>query len=233
MRIIVNHLYQILHAEEDVRFMNTYCGVPISYPGQIVEIGRQTVRFNTHPRQLYCMKNDAHTRIESNLLPRPVKASVLSVDLKGEKVLLGDFKYPQQNDNHHDGVRVEAGQSFPVVFWYGEHRYEACLKGISLQRITLYMDAKTYSTRHLHSGEMLSVRFGLNLPKREKAIIKLAGRIRSITSKEEGKTIRISLQIFPDEKNEQPLSRFIARRKKEILEEIHTLSQQALEANGR
>jgi len=227
MKVIVNHLYQILHAEEDVRFLNTYKGVPISYPGQIVEIGKRTVRFNAHYRQLYCMEQDGFTYLEGNLLPRTVKAATLSIDMKNQKVLLGDFDYPKPDFKHRSNVRVEPSRPNAVVFWYEDHRYEATLYEISLRGITLLLEMGRNPIQHLHSGEMLSVRFGLNLPQRKKAIIQLEGRIRNIIPDDDQKVARVGLQIFPDEKNEQPLSRYIARRQKEILDEVQTLSEQA------
>lgn len=230
MKIIVNHLYQVLHAGEEVQFHNQYRGVPIGYPGQIVEIGKQTVRFQTHPHQLYCMKREGVTHIESNLLPGLVRADVLSVDMPARCAMLGNFAFTDPDFNPHDDVRVEPREPLPLGIWYEEEqRFPAQLQALSLRRLTVHLEESKHP-ENLHSGEMIHARFGFAPTPGEKTILRVQGKIRAIEPQNSAR--RLDIRIYPTEEQQELLARYIARRQKEILAEIRTLTKQALEKIG-
>jgi hypothetical protein len=229
-KIIVNHLYQILYAEEEVQFHNVYRGVPIGYAGRIVEIGKQTVRFQTHPHQVFCMKQDGFTHIESNLLPGLVHADVLSVDIPAHCAMLGNFSFTDPDFNPHEDVRVEPPEPLPIVLWYEEEkRFTARLQAVSLRGLTVNLDPDPgeHNPQQLHSGEMIQARFGFSPKPGEKTIIGVEGRIRQITMQNGAHCLDI--QIFPPESQQKFLAHYIARRQKEILAEIRSLTRQVLE----
>lgn len=231
MKIIVNHLYQILHAEEEVQFHNIYHGVPIGYPGKIVEVGKKTVRFQTHPHQLYCMKQENSTHLESNLLPSLVQADVLSVDMPGRCAMLGRFTFTEPAFNPHEDVRVEPPEPLPLGLWYEEElRFPAHLQALSLHALTVHLDPDSRPPDRLHSGEMIQARFGFAPAPGNKRIVRLEGRIRRIEVQDD--TRSLDLQIFPSQEQQELLARYIARRQKEILTEIRTLTRKILEKAG-
>jgi hypothetical protein len=230
MNIIVHQLQQILHAQEEVRFLNLYRGIPISYHGNVVEVGKQTVRFRVHPNQILCIKRDKYTLLESNLLPRVVKASLFSADMGAKRVLLGKFEYEGTTVGKRLHVRVEPRNPLQLTLTTSSEEIPADLVDISLRGLAVLIVPHLFNTRLSKSDKQVKAHLELPLH-RQTAQISIEGIIRSISQETVEKTLKIGILTFPDSDAELLLSKYIARRQKEIIKELDKLTSQKLEAD--
>lgn len=230
MNIIVHQLQQVLHAQEEVSFLNLYRGIPISYHGNLVEVGKQTVRFRVHPNQILCIKKDKYTLLESNLLPRAVKASLFSADMAAKRILLGKFEYEGTTVGKRLHVRVDPRRPIQLTLTTPSEEIPADLVDISLRGLAVHMDPHLFNTRLSKSDKQVKVH--LDLPLRRKTTqIGIEGIIRNISQETAEKTLKIGILTFPDHDVELLLSEYIARRQKEIIEELDDLTSQKFEAD--
>jgi hypothetical protein len=225
MCLIIQSLYNVLHAQEEVRFFNIFKGIPICYRGEIVEIGKKTVRFHVHPHQITCMKIERHTHIESNLLPQTVRAEVLSLDIKSAHAMLGHFEYDRLEMQDHSGVNVKPHTAIKLAIDCQEEELLAELKEISLQGLVAYLKPPLHLRKRLVPEQQLCMRLALPLPTGETHQLNLSGNLQGLLDLEDKNRLRLDIQLNPDEASVLGLSRYIHRRQKEILNELRRMTE--------
>jgi hypothetical protein len=225
MCLIIQSLYHVLHAQEEIRFFNTFKGIPICYRGEIVEIGKKTVRFHVHPHQITCMKIERHTHIESNLLPHTVRAEVLSLDIKSAHAMLGHFEYDSLEMKDHSSVKVRPHTAVKLAIDCQEDEMLADLKKISLHGMVAHLNALPHFLEHLAPDRPLCMRLDLPFASGETQQLKLTGRLDDLMELEEKDILRLEIKIDPDNASILDLSRYIHRRQKEILSELRQMTE--------
>jgi len=225
MCLIIQSLYQVLHAQEEIRFFNTFKDIPICYRGEIVEIGKKTVRFHVHPHQITCMKIERHTHIESNLLPHTVRAEVFNLDIKAAHVMLGHFEYESLEVKDHSCVNVRPHTALKLAIDCQEDELLADLKKISLHGLVAHLKAQSQFLEHLAPERPLCMRLDLPFASGETQPLKFSGSLQSLMELEEKEILRLEIQIDPDDAPILELSRYIHRRQKEILSELRQLTE--------
>jgi len=225
MCLIIQSLYHVLHAQEEIRFFNTFKGIPICYGGEIVEIGKKTVRFHLHPNQITCMKIERHTHIESNLLPHTVQAEVLSLDIKAAHALLGHYEYDSPEVKEHNSVYVRPHTALKLAIECQEDELPADLKEISLHGLVAHLRAQPHLREHLTFGQQLCMRLELPLPAGEVRQVDLSGSLQGQMELEDKEVLQLDIQLNPDDESILDLSRYIHGRQKEILNELRQMTE--------
>jgi hypothetical protein len=117
---------QLSDSYKDVRLLNVYKGVPISYEAKIIEVADQSALFRTEKYQIVCLDYEGKTHVQSLFLPKIVIAKVHDIDILRNESVLGDFEYTSGRIGARTQVRVmpektieglirvvESPQSFP------------------------------------------------------------------------------------------------------------------------
>jgi hypothetical protein len=225
MCLIIQSLYHVLHAQQEIRFFNTFRGIPICYGGEIVEIGKKTVRFHVHPNQITCMKIERHTHIESNLLPHTVKAEVLNLDITTAHVLCGHFEYDSPEVIEHNSVYVKPHTALKLAIECQEEELPADLNEISLHELAAHLRTQPRLREHLTLGQQLCIRLELPLPAGDTHQLKLSGCLKGLMELEDMGALRLDIQLNPDDESLLDLSRYIHHRQKEILNELRQMTE--------
>ncbi|NPV87671.1 MAG: PilZ domain-containing protein [Anaerolineae bacterium] len=218
--------------EENIRFMNVYKGVPISYYGRAVESGANSVRFHVHANQILCMREEKLTYLYSVSVAKVVRASLLGIDLLNETVLLTGFEPINHPVGNRSFVRVEPKDLMEVLIENEElAAQEVALKAflidISLHGAAVFLNVSLAVSANLSRGERVKLSFTLPDEQGIGRNIRLAGEVRNIVQVSNLRGgVRIGVQTHPDKYTEQCLSRYIAQRQNEILKEIRQKVEQ-------
>lgn len=104
---IMNHFNQIAAANQELRLVNEYKGIPVSYGARITEVGRSSIRVKTEKYQIVCLYRERFTFIQALPLPRNVSARVMLLDVGKMEALLSKFVYTNPGMGERRQVRVE------------------------------------------------------------------------------------------------------------------------------
>jgi hypothetical protein len=105
-REIVSVFRQVAEKNIDVRLLNVYKGVPVSYEAKIIEVADNSALIRTDKTQLVCLENEGKTYIQTLYLPKIVYARVLDIDVQRNESVLGDFEYVSGKVGARTQVRV-------------------------------------------------------------------------------------------------------------------------------
>jgi len=97
---------QLADSYKDVRLLNVYKGVPISYEAKIIEVADKSALFRTEKYQIVCLNYEGRTYVQSLFLPKIVNAKVQDVDFLRNESVLGDFEYASGRIGARTQVRV-------------------------------------------------------------------------------------------------------------------------------
>jgi hypothetical protein len=104
---IMGFLGQVAASGTELRLVNVYKGVPISFPAKILEVGRSSIRVKTEKYQLVCLYKERVTILSSSLLPRGISARVIMLDVGKLEVMLAKFSVANYGAGARNQVRVE------------------------------------------------------------------------------------------------------------------------------
>jgi hypothetical protein len=229
------YLFQrIMQNREEVKFTNIYHGIPVSYTGSVTEVGTNAIRFNIHRNQLFCILQDGFTYLESNQLPRVVKARVVTLNMRGQVVLLSNFEYSNISFINRKFVRVAPTEETAVmiaseVMTINDiYAYKTDLTEISLRGMSLLINPALFSLNYLTRGQKVDTSLELRDNDGKKYPLSIKGVIRNTTRPTNARAVRLGLQTFPEGQVEGFLSRYIANRQTEILKEIRELADRQI-----
>ncbi|HEY9076507.1 MAG TPA: PilZ domain-containing protein [Anaerolineaceae bacterium] len=220
---ILDRINQIVQAKETIHFLNCYRGISISYEGVLREMGQNSAIFSTRKYQLLCMRLEAVTYLQSNLLPEIVKARVSSVDIGREIVSLTKFEYTTSSIGNRMQIRVEPDE--PVRTVVINKLGVACeMIEISLHGLSVYMNPANFDWRLFQRNSRVMVEFTLREPNQGRShLVRVPGVIKYVSVNTQNRTIRLGLFTSPDNPTEAFLSHYIASRQADLLKEIRSL----------
>ena len=219
----------ILSAEEPIRLMNSYRGMPVITSATLLRLEEGQVTLRAPSIQINCMRINGNTLLTSNLLPYSLKARVVSWSLYDETVLLDSFQRAGADVSKRSFVRVEPQESIPVTLTYEESGavIPAHLTEVSLRGIGVLVSQDSFDLKII--GKETRVNMSLDLPLKEEG--QEIGWV-SITCKGVMKNFepfkkahRLGMQIYPTMEAERALTRYIAQRQIELLSELRGMSQ--------
>jgi hypothetical protein len=227
MSVPLLHFEKILNNDGDVRFINVYKGVPISYSGKVIEIGVTSVRFTVHSNQILCIRHEGLSHLVCPDLPKVVKGNYLSSDIPAQTVLLTAFEESQHSIGTRTYIRVHPKDLIDVIIISDSNvnREVKTLRGslvdISIKGAAIYLSLSIANLNALSKGDTADVVLFLPDSKHREQQISLKGVLKNITQSVSGKrSVRLGLQTFPDRTAETFLARYVAQRQTDILKEI-------------
>ena len=104
---ILQAFQQALSKKKEIRLINAYKGLPISFPGTILSITGDTVLVKVDRSQIVCMYRDHDTFVQGESFKETVKAHLTQIDLAKLEVILSYFEIPDGSFNDRSNIRVE------------------------------------------------------------------------------------------------------------------------------
>lgn len=95
------------HPKYEIRLINYYKGLPVSYPAQIISIERDTLELDVFPQQAVVMSEQHSTFIRCKALKHDLFANVQYVNIRKRAASLRKFCYVEIMAERRNYVRLE------------------------------------------------------------------------------------------------------------------------------
>lgn len=210
---LINALEMLRQNSYSITVLNTYYGVPIQYPAQILHTDKQSVIIRPHPLQetaallqngIYLLKNDQFMY--------DVYASVNPITLQGERLLeLSRFDQLQTSLFHRQNIRVHPHQPYKFTIIHPSltletHTYDISIGGIAVTSKNFYPISPFVD---------VVLQFPLEIMEQNSEV---QGQLVFKSAYEGG--YKYHFKITPTVQQEAELSKYISRREQEIIKKL-------------
>jgi c-di-GMP-binding flagellar brake protein YcgR len=193
----------------DLRLLNYYEEIPVSYPAKIDYVEDDMVDLSVHQHQAVVMKLGKKTILKSRHFSHEVLANVFRVDIGKSLATVTNFAYVVVRAERRRCVRVTVKGRYEVIFTDGERKLRGCLHDISLGGLAVVSsDASGFDT--MTDGTLL-------LSLGDKPISLPARLLKIVTAEGEQRFI---FEFEASSRDEGVISQFIFQRQVEIIKEL-------------
>lgn len=200
------------HLKSDLRLLNYYHEVPVSYGATITAVENDSVELSAHEYQAAILKHDNGTLIKSRHFHNElgVHCYAVYVNVPRKTVVLHNFAYAQIRAERREAVRVTVHGSLPVAFSCGNVTIEGSLVDISGNGMSIH--SSVVPATEADQPGLLS--FAL-------AGIPLAVPGSFVRTRTNGNDEHICIfQMKPDRMSDSAIGKFIYQRQVEIIQEL-------------
>ena len=227
MKVLSNEILEKLniihHADNEIRFLNMYQGLPISHLGRIMDITEEGVRFHISKYQGLCLQLELSTILMHDLFPMKIKAVPAAIDLAREEVVLGSMAYFDTTIDSRQQIRVETNKP---IKGFLENGIETDVKitEISKTGIGLSMHRRDFNARLFGKGKPIRVTFSLPVAENEISHpVSMEGIVRNVKPMSNDFYFRLGIETFPRPSVENLIDKYILMRQEEISVEMARL----------
>lgn len=123
----------------DLKLLNYYREIPVSYNARVVNVTRDRVEFKIHQNQALVMKLDKHTLIKSSHFHKNLGVHCFSAytNVNKEVAILTRFAYAQIKAERRSAVRVTVSPALSVVFTGSESEISGSILDISTNGLSV------------------------------------------------------------------------------------------------
>ncbi len=214
--------FELIEKErKEVKLVNFHKGVLLKYDASISCMSNDKATFNIHKYQTAALEDEKRTYIKSEIFPKMIKASVVTVYPKELKVTLTDFAYVDSSPENRLFMRIQPKVPIEVVIQDKNYKTRGQIVDISIASIAAYV-AKTRKFK-----QNAKVDIYLKLPSiRQNTFTEVNVQgIIIIVSGEELDFNKLVIEIFPDPYNEPLIGQYISQRQAEIVREVKIRSE--------
>jgi hypothetical protein len=213
--------------KSNVRFLNTYRGVPVTADGNVIELHGNDVKFQTTAIQILCIRAQKYSYI--NFGDFILKGRVISSNLNDETIILTDLEPNKNIIGLRKFIRIEPFS--PVKVRFTSPRFNtvdsdvpvwfiANLVDLSIHGAAIHLNAFVYKQTPVYVNDSGMLKFTLTEPKPMDPIqFETATIVKNIRYFDE-RLVRIGLQTFPDINLENTLTHYVAHLQKIIIQEL-------------
>jgi len=198
--------------KNDVRLLNYYNEVPVSYDANIAGIERDSVELSVHEHQALVIKHDNSTLLKSSHFPNELGvhcyASYINVSKK--LAILHNFAYAQIRAERREAVRVKVNAPTRVTFISEGPDIEGKIVDISGTGISMTC-ATPPAVEAGSPGQLL---FTV-----ENNHLDVPGQLVRATQQGDSDCVCI-FQMTPDRRSDNIIGQFIYKRQIEIIQEL-------------
>ena len=215
--------FELIEKErKEVKLINICEGLLLRYNSSISHMSKDKVVFDIHKFQAVVMEDTKQTFVKSEIFPKMIKASVVTVNTKELKATLTDFVYVDGSPEKRSYMRIQPKDPVDVLIQDEELITRGQLIDISIAAIAVYVEKKR--TFKLNAD----VRICLKLPKisqNTSTEINVKGRI-NIVYGEETNFDKLVIEIDNDLYSEPVISQYISYRQAEIVKAMKIRSEE-------
>jgi hypothetical protein len=193
----------------DLRLLNYYKEIPVSYEAEISHIDDDLVELQVHQHQAVVMSLEKITFIKSRHFPHDVVAKVYKASINKSLALLTRFSYGQVRAERRRFVRVQVHDKIPVNFSDSEQSVNGMLLDISIGGLSIT------SSERCEIPPDTFVTLQLNLS--NTAISPQGKLLKTVPSDDRW---RYFFELESDHKIESAISQFIFHKQVEIIREL-------------
>lgn len=102
-------LYKVKDSGGEIRLLNVFKGVPISYPAKVIGLRDGALQIRTERLQIVCLYRERVTYIQGDAFPETIRAWVSAIDLGRLEAELDKFELVTGRIGKRTQVRVQPG----------------------------------------------------------------------------------------------------------------------------
>lgn len=207
------------HPKLEIRLINYFKGLPVSYPAKIIDIDKDTIDLDVYPHQAVIMSECHYTFIRYKGLKHDIYANVQYVSIKKRAASLSKLVYVEIMAERRDYIRLELEHQLKAIFNTREGIVRGNLKEISLKGAGIIIDQPC----SLEIDEDIILMFMLHNPTQNLSYnVKTAAKLVGINGDTLPKYYRFV--ISPDKILDRQIAQFIIQRQIEIIQEIKAVT---------
>jgi hypothetical protein len=195
--------------KNDLRLLNYYKEIPVSYEAKISHIDSDLVEMHVHQHQAVVMYVEKISFLKSDHFPHDVVAKVYKSNINKSIGLLHNFSYVQIRAERRQFVRVQILDPMRISFSCVDQKIDGHLVDISIGGLSLRCPDK-YSIDFDTAGILTA-----ELPN---GVIEVPGRLLKVAPVESGWHYIFVIDASP--RIEAAISQFIFQRQVEIIREL-------------
>jgi hypothetical protein len=213
-----NSILQVLNEiaagrlKNDVRLLNYYHEVPVSYDANIAAIEQDSVELSVHEHQALVIKHDHSTLLKSSHFPNElgVHCYAAYINVAKKTAILHNFAYAQIRAERREAVRVKVGSPIPLSFLSESADIDGNILDISGTGISLTCPTPP-AVEPGTPGQLLF--------RVENNQMDVSGELVRVIEHGENGCVCI-FQMTPDRRSDNIIGQFIYKRQIEIIQEL-------------
>ena len=216
-------LQDLMEAEQPVRLLNHYRGLPVSNDAWITAIDQGAVTLRIYRDQAVCMVLENKTCLigvlpASRTTPTSFWAQVVSLDLAKKQVILAEFSPAGKDVERRRAVRLQPEELIGVDMEIGDTHFTGKLADISVTGLGIFSFGTYVYSEHMIARKA-DVVLECYLPMVD-ARLHVKGKAIHAASQRESFMQRVGIRIQPNREARQLLQQYVDLRKEELLREL-------------
>ena len=193
---VMSLFHEMASQSQPLTLLNTYRGIPINFPAQIIYVEQGYVAVKVVAYQAASLALDGSTFVQGELLPVTYHARAVTVNVVDREAILTEFTPAGDSIGKRSHIRVQPGEPVDTVIWAGDQSTIGKLADISSFGLGVYTFATYfYGDIHFKKGQEISIEF--NLPGSAKATV-FQGTVTGILHQSATFLSRVGVQIKPE-----------------------------------
>ncbi len=245
-------LKQVAGNQADIRLLNVYKGLPISYAARISSVGDSEIQVHSNRYQLACLYYQRETYLQVQALPSVLRSQVVSLHLGKEDATLTNLEVAGKSIGSRSQIRVEPDQPLrPRSIQRGSHRANCSRCRYFCGRGWCFSEPYMFSPRLCQPGNSVSVSITLpdtvsqkikksfakplkdirttgalhpdaSIDSAGTVVITTTGKITSVRS--ELVQFRLGLRLYFKDLSRTVVLQYISQRQSEIIRDLSILT---------
>lgn len=156
-------LQQIAQNRTEVKLLNIYKGLPISYGANIQAVGEDGILVHSNRYQLACLYYQRETYLQTEELPFIIRSQVMSLNLGKENATLVNLETTKSSIGNRSQFRVEPEEPMVVVIQFRGSSSEilAQLADISAGGACVHFETHLFPARLFQPGNEITMTLAL------------------------------------------------------------------------
>ena len=253
-------LGQVANAQSEIKLLNIYKGLPITYDTSIHFVSDTEVCVPANRQHIACLYYQGETYLQGARLPFLIRSQVMSLNLAKDDVILADFEVAKHTIGNRSQIRVEPDETmFAYVQFIGSgFEIPAPLADISTEGASIHFDADLFPAKQAKPGNelMISIPFPDAISQRiikpstksllesrgvkpalrtanwqdGKVTITARGKIVSVLQELHLNRYRVGMSLYFQDLARTVIIQYISQRQTEIIRDLHLLSDEIYRA---
>jgi hypothetical protein len=253
---IMAALRQLASRQTEIRLLNIFKGLPISYGASISSISDSDIHVTSNRYQISCLYHHRETYIQADDLQFTIRSQVMSLNLAREDAVLANFEIAQNSIGNRMNIRVEPGDEplMGVIQIKGyPNKVTATISDISILGASVLIEDFLFPVRLFQPGNDISllisfpeaamqkskkvytsqltntrslVRNSLPPAQGGKIDITAWGKLLFVRHEPNLNRYRVSIKFYIKDAERMAVSQYISQRQTEIIRDLRILSDE-------
>jgi hypothetical protein len=152
-------LDQLAKNQSEIKLLNVYKGLPVSYDVQIKAVGDSEIQVHSNKYQLACLYHQRETYLQGDKLPFTLRSQVMSLHLGKENAVLANLEMAPNSIGNRTQIRVEPDEPLLGVIQFNGSASEffVPLGDISGEGAGVYFEHYMFPARLCQPGNEISM----------------------------------------------------------------------------